>query len=122
LFAAAVLTGWWREYLLLWMLPLFTVLQVLLRLRAVCEHGAVPDTSNPLTAARTTIAPAWARFFLFPHHMNYHIEHHLYPSVPHYRLRECHDLLAARGALHQAEVVPTLRDTFRRIFRSAPAQ
>jgi fatty acid desaturase len=28
----------------------------------------------------------WERWFFAPHNMNYHIEHHLYPSVPSYRL------------------------------------
>jgi fatty acid desaturase len=56
------------------------------------------------------------RWILFPHAMNYHVEHHLYPSVPHYRLAECHRKLRAAGALDDAEVVPTISETFRRIF------
>jgi fatty acid desaturase len=114
--AVAIGAGWWRWYLLLWLLPLVTVLQMILRLRAVCEHGAVPDLSTPLKAARTTLAPFWVRWLIFPHHVNYHIEHHLYPSVPHYRLAECHRRLAAAGALDGAEVTPHLGVTFRRIF------
>ena len=115
-FAAALATGTWRWYLLLWIAPLVTVLQVLLRLRAVCEHGAVTDTTTPFTAARTTLAPIWVRWILFPHHMNFHVEHHLYPSVPHYRLAECHRRLAVHNALAHAEIVPTLRGTFEKIF------
>lgn len=48
--------------------------------------------------------------------MNYHIEHHLYPSVPHDRLPECHRELRATGALDGAEVVPSLRETLGKIF------
>jgi fatty acid desaturase len=114
--ALASTLGWWRWYLMLWLFPLVTVLQMILRLRAVCEHGAVGDLSTPLRAARTTLAPFWLRALLFPHHVNYHIEHHLYPSVPHYRLAECHRRLSARGALDGAEVIPTLRLTLRKIF------
>ena len=96
-------------YLLLWVLPAVTVLQAILRLRAVCEHGAAADLSSPLTAARTHLpafSAAWllARALLFPHHVNYHVEHHLYPAVPHYNLPQLHDLLAARGLLEGAEV------------------
>jgi fatty acid desaturase len=116
LLAASVATGVWRWYLGLWLLPLVTLLQALLRLRAVCEHGAVRDTSTPLLAARTTLAPLWVRWLLFPHHVSYHVEHHLYPSVPHYRLAECHRRLAAAGVLDGAEVVPTVRATFAKIF------
>lgn len=96
-------------YAALWLLPLVTTLQPILRLRAICEHGAVADLSSPLTAARsnrTTGRPLnWlARFVLFPHHVNFHLEHHLYPAVPHYRLPQLHRLLAQKGALHGAEV------------------
>lgn len=121
LLALFVAAGFWREYLLLWLLPLVTVLQALLRLRAVCEHGAVEDTSTPLRAARTTLAPVWVRWALFPHSMHYHIEHHLYPSVPHYRLAACHRALAEAGALDRAEVVRTFPDTLRRIFAAPRA-
>ena len=111
-----IATGWWKIYLLLWLLPLITVLQMILRLRAVCEHGAVSDTTTPARAARTNIAPWLVRFFVFPHQMHYHVEHHLYPSVPHYRLAECHGELKKLGFLDNAEVVPTFRATLRKIF------
>ena len=107
------------EYLVLWVLPAVTVLQAILRLRAVCEHGAVPDFGSPLTAARTNEAPWWARWLLFPHHVNYHIEHHLYPAIPHYNLPACHRELKARGILDEAQVRPWL-DTVRRVAGPRP--
>jgi fatty acid desaturase len=45
-----------------------------------------------------------ARLVLFPHHVNYHLEHHLYPAVPHYHLPRLHRLLRDKGALAAAEV------------------
>lgn len=120
--ALAAATGGWRGlamYAVLWLLPLLTVLQPILRARAVLEHGGVTDLSSPLTAARTN--RTWgsplnlaARFLLFPHHVNYHLEHHLYPAVPHYRLPALHRLLLARGALDQAEV-RDVADAWRRV-------
>ena len=104
LLSLAIISGWWIEYLLLWCLPLITILQALLRLRAICEHGAVTDTQSPLRAARTNLAPRWLLWLFFPHSVNYHIEHHLYPAIPHYRLAQCHELLRDRGLLNQAEV------------------
>jgi fatty acid desaturase len=119
---AAFATGWGWHYLVLWVVPLVTVLQAILRLRAICEHGATTDFYSPLTAARTTLAGPVARFFLFPHHVNYHVEHHLYPAVPHYHLPELHEALAAHGILEGAEV-RGLGDTLSRIFagRAVPA-
>lgn len=115
-------------YALLWLLPLLTVLQPILRLRAVCEHGAVTELASPLTAARTTLTAgsrsghavdvlvnAAGRVLLFPHHVNHHVEHHLYPAVPHYHLPQLHRLLQARGALAGAEV-RDLRDTLSQVF------
>ncbi|MEW6733734.1 MAG: fatty acid desaturase family protein [Acidobacteriota bacterium] len=113
-----IIMGWWQAYLLLWVLPLISVLQVILRLRAICEHGAVTDTTIPTKAARTTLVPFWIGWILFPHQVNYHIEHHLYPSVPHYRLAECHHRLCETGLLVDAEVATTLSATLRKIFAS----
>ena len=115
--------GGWRAlglYLVLWVVPAVTVLQAILRLRAACEHGAAVDLSSPLTAARTHLPGAradWllARLLLFPHHVNYHVEHHLYPAAPHYHLPRLHALLVSRGLLAGAEV-RTVAATMRMIF------
>ena len=119
----ALASGGWRGLsmdLVLWLLPLLTVLQPILRLRAILEHGGVYDLSSPLTAARsnrsTGSVGAWiARALLFPHHVNYHLEHHLYPAVPHYNLPRLHQLLESRGALQGAEV-RDVGDTWRTVF------
>lgn len=107
-------------YLVFWVVPLATVLQALLRLRAVAEHGAPAGLDSALRAARTNLpAPGplgWLiHRIVFPHHVNYHIEHHLYPAVPHYRLAELHRRLLAQGHLREAEVRP-FPDTLQRIF------
>ena len=96
-------------YAVLWLLPMLTVLQPILRLRAICEHGATTDFGSPLTAARTNrtgggVGNLLGRLLLFPHHVNYHLEHHLYPAVPHYHLPRLHRLLRDKGALAGAEV------------------
>ena len=112
--------GFLVEYLVLWVLPLVTVVQAILRLRAIAEHGATSDFSSPLTAARTNVAPMWLEWLIFPHHVNYHIEHHLYASVPHYNLRQLHREMVARGVLDGAEVVP-FAVTLRKIFAASAA-
>ena len=120
--AAFALAGWHgvAVYLVVWIVPLMTALQPILRLRAVCEHGAVSDLSSPLTAARSN--RTWGNWsnrllggLLFPHHVNYHLEHHLYPAVPHYHLPALHRALQARGVLEGAEV-RDLPDTLQMIF------
>ena len=118
--ALAALFGWAAllKYAALWMLPAVTVLQVILRVRAICEHGAPRNHASPLTAARTNLAGPLLRLVLFPHHVNYHIEHHLFPAVPHYNLPLLHEALRARGILEGAEL-RTFAQTWRRVY--APA-
>jgi fatty acid desaturase len=99
-------SGYLVPYLVLWVLPLVTVVQAILRLRAIAEHGATTDFSSPLTAARTNLGPAWLRWALFPHNVNFHVEHHLYASVPQHHLPELHREMKSRGILDGAEVVP----------------
>jgi fatty acid desaturase len=129
--AALVLDGWQAlaQYAVLWLLPLLTVLQPILRLRAIAEHGAVTDLSSPLTAARCnrtfgSFGNWLGRALFFPHHVNYHLEHHLYPAVPHYHLPALHQLLLGKGVLAGAEV-RDLRHTLRTVFaprRVAPPE
>ena len=122
----AASSGHLLQYLILWVLPLVTVVQAILRLRAISEHGATTDFSSPLTAARTNLGPAWLRWLLFPHNVNHHIEHHLYASVPMYNLPRLHAEMRRQGVLDGAEVVPfgmTLGKIFaeRKIATSASA-
>jgi len=122
--AGFAMAGYLIQYLVLWVLPLITVVQAILRLRAIAEHGATTDFSSPLTAARTNLGPAWLRWLIFPHNVNYHVEHHLYASVPQYNLPRVHAEMKRQGMLEGAEVVPfgtTLRKVFaeRRSARAA---
>ena len=120
---AAMFFGWHGlvMYLLLWVLPAVTVLQAILRLRAICEHGAPAGTDSPLRAARTTLCGPLLRLALFPHHVNYHVEHHLYPAVPHYHLRRLHEKLEQHGTLSGAEV-RSFGATWRRVYAPPAAQ
>jgi len=104
--AVAAASGYLVQYLVLWVLPLITVVQAILRLRAIAEHGATTDFSSPLTAARTNLGPVWLRWCIFPHNVNYHVEHHLYASVPQYNLPRLHAEMKRHGILDEAEVMP----------------
>jgi fatty acid desaturase len=106
LFLLFAWSGHLVQYLVLWVLPLVTVVQAILRLRAIAEHGATTDFSSPLTAARTNLGPRWLQWLLFPHNVSHHIEHHLYASVPMYNLPRLHAEMKHHGLLDNAEVVP----------------
>lgn len=94
--ALLTLTGSWTGFLLYWAVPYFTFFFMFMYIRSVAEHfGETMDYSHDLTATRTVIPVFWERWFFAPHNMNYHIEHHLYPSVPHYRLPDLSHALMA---------------------------
>jgi fatty acid desaturase len=97
LFALLAALGHWEFYLLLWLLPLLTWQQAVLRIRNIAEHAAVPDRGDPFRHARTTLANALERLFIAPYWVNYHLEHHLLMWIPCHRLPRCHELLLARG-------------------------
>jgi fatty acid desaturase len=119
LLGALTLAGIPEAYLLIWWLPAWTGYSVVLRLRSIAEHACVADPRDPLRQTRTTLAPAWLRFLLAPHHVNYHLEHHLFMTVPHYNLPAAHRLLAASGVLARAEVAPSYVEVLRRATSAA---
>ena len=115
----AAASGCLTEYALLWLLPLATVFQQFLRLRSICEHGAVTDLSSPLTAARTNTGPAALLWLFMPHHVNHHIAHHVHPTIPHYNLPAATAEMQRHGLLDGAEV-RDLRETLRLVFGASP--
>jgi fatty acid desaturase len=71
---------------------MMTVLMVLLRLRGLAEHHGVAN-EHTLDNARS-VAPSWIeRAVIAPCNVSYHLEHHLFPSVPFYNLGRLHALL-----------------------------
>ena len=94
LFLAGI--GWtW----LLWFATFMTTYMLVIRLRQIAEHAAVPDLydPDPRLNTRTVNAPLWQRFLIAPSFVNYHLEHHLIPAVPCYNLPALRTLLENRG-------------------------
>jgi fatty acid desaturase len=78
--------GWWG-YPLLWLAPvyLFTYLPNLIR--SFVEHSH-PENDDKADEHRliTFLSNPIERLFFSPMNMNYHIGHHLWPSIPYYNL------------------------------------
>jgi fatty acid desaturase len=87
---------------LLWIGAWMTTFQLVTRIRAIAEHALAPDPTDPLRNTRTTLATWWERLLIAPNRVNYHLEHHLLMTVPHYNLPRLHALLRDRGAFDQA--------------------
>ena len=90
------LTGAWTGFLLYWVVPYATFFFMFMYIRSVADHfGATMDYSHDLTSTRTVMPFFWEYWFFSPHNINFHIEHHLYASVPYYRLPELSRILMA---------------------------
>ncbi|WP_405884026.1 fatty acid desaturase family protein [Streptomyces sp. NBC_01136] len=100
LVTALVVTGWWTAFLLLWIVPMLTALSMILRLRDMAEHVGC-DQDSGIGGTRTVLAPALERLLFSPCRINYHLAHHLYPSVPCYRLGELHRRLMENEAVRR---------------------
>jgi fatty acid desaturase len=92
---ALTLTGAWYGFILYWMVPFFTFFLLFLYVRSVAEHFGSMDYDSELGSSRTVIPYLWERAFFSPHNVNYHLDHHLYPSVPFYSMPKLHAALMA---------------------------
>lgn len=71
------------------LIPQFFWVNVFNRIRAMAEHNGLPD-SQELNGTRTVIPTLLDRFLIGPMNVSYHLEHHLFPSVPWHNLRRLH--------------------------------
>ncbi len=92
------------ELYLLWPIALLTTYRLALRIRSIAEHAMAGPANDPLRNTRTTRVAWWERLLFAPNFVNYHLEHHLLMTVPHYNLPRMHALLRARGLLDAALV------------------
>ena len=90
------LSGAWKPVLLYWVVPLLTALMGMLYIRAIAEHF-ISESGGPssLACSRSMVYSLLERLLIAPLNVGYHLEHHLYPSVPFFRLPELHRRLMA---------------------------
>lgn len=93
LYALALLSLLWSSVLFwIWILP-GLLGQPFLRLYLLAEHGDCPQVTDMFANTRTTFTIALVRFVAW--NMPYHVEHHVFPSVPFHRLPDLHRLIRA---------------------------
>jgi len=83
-----------RIALYVWVIPSSTFLFLFMYIRLVGEHGALKDEGDIFNVTRH-VDPTWLeRWLIAPNNVNYHLDHHLYASVPFYNLPKLHDALS----------------------------
>lgn len=78
-------------FLLLWAVPIFTSFSFFMILRQLVQHGN--GDRGWLTNTRVFGVNYLINFAVFPMGQDYHLPHHMFASIPHYRLRQLHDVL-----------------------------
>lgn len=97
-------TGAWQVFLLYWALPILTIMQLIVRFGAICEHkynlpGASVAESTPL------ILLAWWERLLLPN-LNFamHPYHHYFPGIAHTKLPDVHAIYVREGLVNEENV------------------
>lgn len=78
-------------FLLLWAVPIFTAFAFFMIMRQLVQHGNAGR--GWVSNTRTFLVAPFVRFAVFPMGQDYHLPHHMYATVPHYRLKKLHALL-----------------------------
>lgn len=105
---------------LLWVVAFLTSFMLIVRLRQIAEHAAVPDLFDldPRKNTRTTRANWLEQQLLAPNYVNYHLEHHFMAGVPCYRLKALHETLLQKGTYTDTPIFNGYLDVFRHAVRT----
>ncbi|HVX15810.1 MAG TPA: fatty acid desaturase [Pirellulales bacterium] len=94
---------WGVYFWLLWVLPLLTSFPYYMLLRDLYQHANADD--GKLTNSRVIFTNPVLRWAMFIYGQDIHLTHHLYPAVPHYKLRKLHRLLVENNEEYAQHVV-----------------
>ncbi len=98
-------TGVWAAayYVFYWIVPICTSFAFFMILRQIVQHGN--GGRGWLTNTRVFLVGRLIRFGVFPIGQDYHLPHHLFATVPHYRLARLHELLLEYPEYREQAVV-----------------
>lgn len=80
-----------RVFEVYWIGALFTTFPLFMVMRHWVHHGNADR--GRYTNTRVYLVNPLVRYALFPFGFEYHLPHHMYASVPHFRLKRLHDVL-----------------------------
>src|SRR5205807_4269060 len=121
-FAALILgltlTHMWQAYLLYWLLPLLTIMQLFIKWGAISEHKY--DLLHPSVEESTPLIELrWWERLLFPNlSFTLHIYHHWYPTIPASDLPKVHGLFRKAGLVDDRYVFHGYGEFLRSLLRN----
>lgn len=90
---AIFLLGWVKMFILFWILPMILWTHFVAKVRSYSEHFGLPNTSV-YERTRTLYTTFIDKVFLgYTWNVGLHLDHHLFPGVPSYRLKKLHNII-----------------------------
>ena len=78
-------------FVLLWLVPMITSFSLFMMLRQVVQHSN--SDRGWLTNTRVFLVNLFVRDSILPYGQDIHLPHHMYATVPHYKLLELHEFM-----------------------------
>jgi len=107
LLAGAILSGYWWLYPVMWVAPYLTVWRVINRLRSIAEHGGMQRSKDRRETTHSVRQHLFARFFLVPYNIGWHLAHHVDSGVPFRNLPRFHEALRDAGYVDDSFEYPS---------------
>lgn len=85
-------TGTWPILFWFWLVPLVTFYPFLMQLREIAHHSNAPDDED-LTNSRIFDVNPLVRGSVFPYGQAFHVTHHMFAMLPHYKIAQAHAVL-----------------------------
>lgn len=96
----------WENYFIYYVGTLFTLYPTLVRIRTMGEH-VNPNNDDYSWISRTYYLNIFEKMIIGPYFAGYHLEHHLYPSVPCYKLPLVREYLSSQAKIDLSAVTGT---------------
>jgi len=77
----------WNVILHAWVIPMILI-NTMVNIRGMSQHTFLEEPDDPVRGTRSILTNRLTEFFMC--NENYHLEHHLFPSVPWYNLKRLH--------------------------------
>lgn len=107
LLGAAIASGHWWLYPVLWLGPYLTVWRVINRLRSIAEHGGMQRSKDRRQTTHSVRQHLLARFILVPYNIGWHLAHHVDSGVPFRNLPRFHQALTDAGYVDSSFEYPS---------------
>lgn len=104
-----VATGYGWMYLVMWVAPYLTVWRVINRLRSIAEHGGMREDDDRRYTTHSVHQHWFARFYMVPYNIGFHMAHHVDAGVPFRHLPTYHRLLHEANYLDGTLEYPSYR-------------